>query len=316
MNPTPQDNNSQQNSFDESDNHIDHDPNDLSLDDHVNASGAPDDNPVTPLIEDDFIFRPMEDVKKLPLFFRIHITIAISSSLTTFFIWRWTTGSDPSFAPVWWWIYPVFFFAMTLCAHKYLLLDKSYYKGTYILIGLVNAMLFLTNYLMLTGSHIVFPWFIYPLGVSVMACLVIYRFEVPKNYSILKLLTHQYFVLNIILFITWLTTGGFPWFFYPLLVLAYPLLAMYAKQVYNETRFVIFATLLNIDICLITFITWAFTYVAFPWFLFVWGILGTLNFFVWFRKNKLPCGNGIASLQIDGEEHKSDQEEENLYPKI
>jgi len=278
----------------------------------------PIENEVVETVEDAFIYKPYEKVKSLPLALRIHLIIGISASVLCFFIWKWTSKVI-SEAP-WWFIYPIFFFAMTLASHKYFLVDgkkykESIFKGVYVLFGIANILLFFTNYLVSGG----FPWFIFPLFVSVMICLVIYKRQVPTSFSFLKLMTYQYLLFNLLLFICWVALPRtFPWFFYPLLVLAYPLLTMYVKKVYKENRNSIFLIILSTDICLICFITWVFTDVWFPWFLLVWVILGAVNLFLWRSTSRGGTYFDIEEKVNNQESEKGNQTEgkTNLYPNL
>jgi len=260
-------------------------------------------NPDT--FEDAFIYQPYEKVKTLPLGLRIHLAIGISATLLCFFIWKWTAHSINDSA--WWWIFPMFAFALSVTVHKYIIVDgatyrESIYKGVYIIIGILNLMLFFTNFLMQSNPH-PFPWFIYPLFASMMISLFIYHKQNPDTYSVLKFLAHIYLLFNLLMFITWIFNKGFPWFFYPLLILAYPLLTLYVKKVYKENRHSLFITILAVDISLICFITWVFTDFWLPWFLIVWGVLGVGTFFLW-RSGNSSSGN---YFQIDPS-FKSSQE--------
>jgi len=207
-----------------------------------------------------------------------------------------------------------------------------------LLFGIINVMIFFSNYLMSPFLFTPYPWFIFPAGASVMICLLIHKKE-DEKYTLLGLLTHEYCVLNFVLFFAWLMKRGFPWFLYPLLVLAMPIVWMYLKQVYNEKRMIIFWLLLSFDIGMICFMTWAFTSGAFPWFLIVWGVIGAIFFFLWRGKKDLfkDIQNRTEQIQEDvivTEENRQDLEEgdndsikedgndksssdnDNLYPKI
>jgi len=296
---------------------------------HYTPTGKEEENvdqkdPNTETFEGDFIYKPYQKVKTLPLPLRIHLSIGISICVLCFFIWRWVSY-DINSAP-WWFIFPMFFFAMTVSFHKYVIVDGAVYpeskiKGVYVIIGLINLLLFFANFLMGPSVN-PYPWFIYPLFGSIMVSLYIYHRQNPDTYSFLKLLTHEYLIFNLLLFITWLLSRGFPWFFYPLLILAYPLLTLYVKKVYKENRHTIFVLILSVDICLICFITWVFTDFWFPWFLFVWAILGAATFFLWKNAKQTSEYLGIdkSSQPPKTEQQVNEQKEEdkytNLYPNV
>jgi len=235
-----------------------------------------------------------------------------------FFIWKWTS-IDVSVAP-WWWIYPLFFFAATFSVHKYIFTDGSTYKGIYIIFGIANVTLFFTNFVMdplISPS----PWFLYPLFLTFMICIVIHHFQSPITYSLLKLLTHEYILFNIMLFATWLLSPiprGFPWFFYPLLILAFPLLTLYIKRVYKESRHWIYMCFLCIDICLICFIAWVLTDVWFPWFLVVWAALGLITFYLWYsnRGNSRILYTDISNNQPENSTENETDDKKSIYPII
>jgi hypothetical protein len=269
----------------------------------------------TVTFEDDFIYKPYQKVKTLPLFLRIHMAIGISISVLCLFIWRWISPNIDT-AP-WWFIFPMFLFAMTLAFHKYVIVDGATYpeskaKGAFVIIGLANLLLFFSNFVMGTEKN-PYPWFIYPLFGSIMGTLYLYHRQYPTDYSTLKLITHEYLIFNLLLFITWLLTRGFPWFFYPFLILAYPLLTLYVKKVYKENRHTIFALILGVDVCIISFITWVFTKFWFPWFLVVWGLFGVGMFFLWRTTRSGYFGMDKPQTQ----QNTTNQENSsNLYPNI
>jgi len=96
---------------------------------------------------------------------------------------------------------------------------------------------------------------------------------------------YEWVLLNVILFLAWLSQNvrGFPWFFVLLIITAIPLVIFYMREVYNEFRWwlyvIVSLNLLNV----MSFLIWGFAPAGFPWFLIVWGGLGGISVFLWFR---------------------------------
>jgi len=101
------------------------------------------------------------------------------------------------------------------------------------------------------------------------------------------------------------------------------------KNVYQQTRNRIYILLLAVDICLICFITWVFTNFWFPWFLFVWGVLGVVIFFLWrgtaqsreyfgIDKSTQSPSNTEQQIIVTKETIETKEEEKytNLYPNV
>jgi len=211
--------------------------------------------------------------------------------------------------------FPIILFFLSVTVHKMIFIEKAYFKSVYVLSCILNVLFFLINYISPDPDEKTFPWFFFPLCVFFMGCLVVRHFEVD-SYSILSLLVHEFLILNLMLFITWLITKGFPWFFYPLLGLGLPLLCFYIKKTYNHNGYFVYIVFASIDICLICFITWAFTEVAFPWFLFIWIFFILVIFFLASRnknaKNHMEnLSSNVKFLFIDNAQQVETQDPEN-----
>jgi hypothetical protein len=53
-------------------------------------------------------------LKKIPGHLQIHALVAYVCCTILFFVWHWSGSKE------WWWIYPFFFFAMSIACHYYI----------------------------------------------------------------------------------------------------------------------------------------------------------------------------------------------------
>eukprot|EP01129_Flabellula_baltica_P004417 TRINITY_DN1531_c0_g1_i1.p1 TRINITY_DN1531_c0_g1~~TRINITY_DN1531_c0_g1_i1.p1 ORF type:complete len:268 (-),score=15.43 TRINITY_DN1531_c0_g1_i1:64-867(-) len=211
--------------------------------------------------------------------FKIHLSLSIFVCTLTFFIWRWTSTNLLTTVN-WWWMYPLFGFGVSLSVHRYIFETKEYVKGVTYILALINIMLFFTNYIIQQDAT--FPWFIYPMFASLMAVVALKNRANPEKYDLVQLCFLEYSLLNTMLFITWVLVKGFPWFFFPLIGLAVPLVIFYVRETYKESRPWFYVTIINVGIGLIVFIIWVFTDILFPWFLMVWVGLAAICGAVWY----------------------------------
>jgi hypothetical protein len=256
----------------------DESPYDFKADVPAQAAPPPELTPSKPLsFTDDFINRPLDIVQKFDLFMKIHLGVAAGISTLAFLIWHYT-AQDPS--SLWWWIYPAFFFTFTLTAHIYYT-SGEHMRGVVVLAIEINLMLFIVDGITSPG----FPnWFFYPWGITAMVGAGIYFVKFTDEPRV-TVAYYEWLIINVILFLAWLsqTKRGFPWFFIVLTLSAIPLIILYMREVYNEFRWSLYVIVTLMMLNVMTFLIWGFVLSGFPWFLIVWGGLGGISVFLWFR---------------------------------
>jgi len=111
--------------------------------------------------------------------------------------------------------------------------NEQYWRGVVLVVVLINFMLFLTDGLTSQG----FPkWWIYPSCISGMVLLAFYAWRFGE-FSHQTTAFYEYSILNVLLFLTWLEQPKtFPWFIIPMFVLAIPLIVVYMRTTYAESR--------------------------------------------------------------------------------
>jgi hypothetical protein len=240
-------------------------------------------------VDEDVIQAGLTKFKSISRAFQLHLLIAFSVCSILFFIWHWSVEPNPQ-EGFWWWVYPFFFFAMTLSAH-YFFGAKQYYEGVLALVVIANVMMFMTWGLTKSTGW----WFIFPMFGSAMILVIIQRL-ITGSKTWFQVITHEYALLNGMLFLTWLTFGqGFPWFIYPLFLLALPLIVYRLKYVHNETRTWVLVGVVLLDINIVLFLTWGFTNVAFPWWPFP--AAASLALVVWLY---MRWKNGVGQFERVG----------------
>eukprot|EP01129_Flabellula_baltica_P012664 TRINITY_DN5743_c0_g1_i2.p1 TRINITY_DN5743_c0_g1~~TRINITY_DN5743_c0_g1_i2.p1 ORF type:complete len:169 (+),score=29.97 TRINITY_DN5743_c0_g1_i2:519-1025(+) len=153
-----------------------------------------------------------------------------------------------------------------------------------------------------------------------MIGLAFYYRSDPETHSVLKLVTHEYLLLNGLLFIVWVINHFyFPWFIFPVLVLGLPIAITYVSQVYSEKRKWVYVGIVSIDVGIMVFLIWGFTQAPFPWFIFVWIPLALIcGVFWYFGKGEVT----YADMDKGDEESPEIYYEENvtaqpqLYPNV
>jgi len=210
---------------------------------------------------------------------KIHLGAAVGVSSLCFLIWHFVTPGDPSVS-VWWWIFPAFFFATTLALHHHFAAFR-YMEGTITAVIILNVMLFFTY--VITRSQ--FPWWIYPPIVSAMVLGPIYfKHKAHPTYSDnFNLLWLEYWLLSALLFFTWASIPlGHPWFFYPVIVLAVPLIMYRVWTHYKERRVPVLVGIPLGFANLLMFIGWGFSPIGWPWFLIPLAVSGgVMGLLVW-----------------------------------
>eukprot|EP01129_Flabellula_baltica_P017398 TRINITY_DN962_c0_g1_i3.p1 TRINITY_DN962_c0_g1~~TRINITY_DN962_c0_g1_i3.p1 ORF type:complete len:299 (-),score=35.76 TRINITY_DN962_c0_g1_i3:720-1562(-) len=248
-----------------------------------NNAQQPTPDPPQRSFEDDFFHRPINHVVTMPPLLRIHLLIATLISTGSLGLWK-LTSEDVMVSP-WWWMYPVFFFGITLTLHH----EGRMLKKGIIVAFIVNVALYFT----VTRILDLYYFFLYlvPWYVTGAVSMGIYYRAYPDVYSWLKLVTHEYILLSVFLIAFWTHldgyASGFPFFFIPVLILGLIPFIMYLRKEYNERRAWVYITLVCLDIAINVFFTWVFTVPIFPWFLFAWVPLGLIASVAWFmgRRN-------------------------------
>jgi len=103
--------------------------------------------------------------------------------------------------------------------------------------------------------------------------------------SRVSILYYEYLILNVVFFLAWVDapTRVFPWFFIPMCLLAIPVVIIYMRDVYAETRWWLYLAAALVLTNLMFFLVWGFTTVKWPWFLLIWGPSGALVGFLWYK---------------------------------
>eukprot|EP01122_Echinamoeba_exundans_P009302 TRINITY_DN3250_c0_g1_i2.p1 TRINITY_DN3250_c0_g1~~TRINITY_DN3250_c0_g1_i2.p1 ORF type:complete len:205 (+),score=38.16 TRINITY_DN3250_c0_g1_i2:896-1510(+) len=131
-----------------------------------------------------------------------------------------------------------------------------------------------------------FPWWIYPAIVSAMVLVPFYgktreHLNLSDRYNLIWL---EYWLLNLALFLTWANAIplGHPWFFYPLILLAIPLIMFRVRVHYKETRIPVLVGIPLVMINLCCFLGWGFSESAWPWFIIPLGLsVGIEALLIW-----------------------------------
>jgi len=231
---------------------------------------------------DDFLHRPIDAVQRLTMDLKIHLGVASFVCGLCFIIWHYTTLS-PIFY-IWWWIFPFFFFGLTLTGHFYYKAGDLMFRGVVVLVIEVNLMLFVTDGLTQLGG---FPrWFFYVWGSTAAIGVFIYYFKFNTQEPRVTMVFYEYVIINVVLFLAWLSTDWprpFPWFLIPACLLAIPTVIFYMRDVYGESRWWLYVIVTLIFLNLMCFFIWGFTTVPWPWFLLVFFPSGAIIGFLFFR---------------------------------
>jgi len=210
---------------------------------------------------------PVEDDKnaQFSLGTKIHLGVGLTACILCFLVWHYIS-ENPQTA-FWWWIYPFFFFAMTITAQIHYQ-SQQYWRGVVLIVGLANFMIFLTDGL----TALSFPqWWIFPAGVSGMALLGVYAWRYPEEFSPLTTAFYEYCILNVLLFLAWLIYAKeFPWWIIPMFILAIPLIIVYMRVNYAEYRVWLYVCVALVVLDVMFFLIWGFVLSGFPWFLVIW----------------------------------------------
>ena len=144
------------------------------------------------------------------------------------------------------------------------------------------------------------PWFIYPALISTMGC-VAFHFLQKKDYA--SAMLHEYWLVCLTFFLSWLFYGrGFPWWYvlealltsmathfilrkrvYPCFTLAIPVIIYHMIFVQGDRRLWSVLGMVLVIINMMLFLTWEFTAVAFPWFVFPLAASAGLIFWLYKR---------------------------------
>lgn len=196
-------------------------------------------------------------------------------------------------------------FSITLTVHHHIENGK-YLEGVVWATVLLNIMFFTTNLFTVERDDINVTWWVYPAIISAMMLIPFYhymtRIDIPPSddtsepqlglynkisqEDLFRYTLLEYVCVCLILFFTWINLGlGHPWFFYPMLVLASPLLH-WRMRMFEENRFFVLAIPQLVILNLIIFVAWEFTYSKVPWFLPILGVSVLVEAFLWFRWKK------------------------------
>jgi len=246
------------------------------------APGTPELQPNQPqgTFLEDYVHRPVDAVQRMTMDLKIHLVAAGAICSLIFLIWHYTIP-DPS-TGFWWWIFPFFFFGLTLTGHFYFKAGDLLFRGVAVLVIEVNLMLFVTDGLTSTGG---FPsWFFYCWGVSAAVGVAIYYWKFSSDPRI-TMVFYEYVIINVVLFLAWLSQfhRGFPWFLVPACLLAIPVVIFYMRDVYGEGRWWLYVVVTLVFINLMCILIWGFTAVPWPWFLLILVPSGGLCAFLWYR---------------------------------
>jgi len=225
----------------------------------------------TPIIDEDKSTPVDGDDNKKPkresdvsLLLKVHLGLAAIICSVSVIVWHYINTSP--LTAIWWWIYPFFFFALTLTAQIHFE-NRKYWRGLVSIVILIDLMLFLTDGLTSTR----FPqWWIFPVGASVMLLLAAYQWKY-KELPIPSFAFYEHILLHFLLFFYWLETPKiFPWWIIPFFVLGVPIAILYMKIIYDETRLWRYVMVSLIILNVLIFLVWGFLNTPIPWFLAVW----------------------------------------------
>jgi len=209
---------------------------------------------------------------------KIHLGIALLGSLILFLVWKFTAGNEAT--DIWWWIYPIFFFILTITLHFYFATGDLIWRGVAVLLIEINLMLFITDGLTSYG----FRWFYWPWGVTASLGCAFYYYKFSE-WQRVTLMFYEYLIINVVFFMVWVNVQDriFPWFFIPACLLAVPVVVFYMRDVYGENRLWLFVAAILLIINVMFFLVWGFTMVKWPWFLLIWGPSAALVALLWWR---------------------------------
>lgn len=215
----------------------------------------------------------------------------------------------------------MFGFTISLILH-YSFVSKKYEDGIVKATIVLNILLYLSNILSMDTDDYVFFWWVYPAILSAMIVVPYYKYAtdlkshkamadairaasptaeiIPHEINWYRLAVFEYACISLALFITWVNVKlGHPWFFYPILALASPLIYWRMRKE-SERRLWVLAIPQLILLNLIVFIAWAFTSSKIPWFVPVFVISCFVVGLLWFKwkrdRNKI---NKIKELEIN-----------------
>lgn len=215
----------------------------------------------------------------------------------------------------------MFAFSISLILH-YDFESKNYENGIVKGTILLNILLYLSNILSMDTDDYVFFWWVYPAILSIMIVVPYYKYAtelkshkamasairaasptaeiIPHEINWYRLAVFEYLCISATLFFTWINVRlGHPWFLYPIIVLASPLIYWKMRKS-SEKRLWVLAIPQLILVNLIIFVAWAFTSSKIPWFIPVFVASLLVIGFLWFKwrkeGNKL---NKIKQLEIN-----------------
>lgn len=221
----------------------------------------------------------------------------------------------------WWFFYPLLFFAFSVPAHHFFL-ESKWEKMAIMFVIMLNIGLFLTwafqlplgdaaqcaSYVNPVDGSVVIParstppWPIFPAAVSLIGAVAAHYLKQPKeSRRWFRLLLNEYWIVNGACFLIWLFFGqGFPWWIFPLVVLALPVVIYRMRYDYKETRMWTYAAVISIALNLLLFLTWIFTATGFPWPLFPLGLCGALVFYLMRREAAAAQAGSAPAASWEG----------------
>jgi len=257
----------------------------------------------------DYLNQGLDHFKKFTKPLKIHIVAGCSICMACLLVFHWTakdrSGNYKPSNVFWWWIYPFCIFGISFSGH-YFFSHRKWWKGTLgISVGL-NSTLFLTWAFLLPWYNIA-PWFIFPLFGTVIILVIAFYLLYRKD-QFFRLLLNEYWLLNLLFFFIWLFYGqGFPWFIFPLCLMAIPLVYYRLRYTHQEVRAWIIAAAILALIDIALFFTWQFTGEAFPWFIIIWGASLAGIWILWWKKIKMPGASaGAYTPTYTGHEESED----------
>jgi len=270
-------------------------------------------------VENDILWESYESVMSMSIWKKIHWSLAIVVTSVLIFVWRYVE-EEPSDS-FWWWIIPMFLFTISLTLHHHFE-SKKYEDGIVKSTILLNILLYLSNVLSMDTDEYVFFWWVYPAILSIMLVVPYYKYStdikshkamvsaikaasptaeiIPHEINWYRLAIFEYICISAALFLTWVNVKlGHPWFFYPIFVMASPLLYWKMRRS-SEKRLWVLVLPQIILINLIVFVAWAFTTSKIPWFLPVLGVSCLVVAFLWVRwKREGDKLNKIRQLELN-----------------
>jgi len=214
---------------------------------------------------EDYIHAPMIHVNQMSILFKVHIVVALTLCLASFFAFHFTAsllfGSKPSMVFPWW-MFPWFLFTMTLTGHHFYS-KGNYWTGSVIIVIVFHIAMFIINKI-LTPQY---DWYWYTLLLSLMFGM--YQYYTMLNAPKLRIYSYLYMIFSAMIFLTWLNLHDiteFPWFIYPICIGALPLMLCYIYSVYSERRWYLYGAVACADLNVMILVTWGFLDTVWPWF--------------------------------------------------